>query len=237
MASEPDYFDGIRFDREWEEEDWERFFDAQDRLSSDLRRKVGSPPERPSADPALTFRGVLRQFGMDPDNPEASPRPFALDQVVGPDGAVGLPFWHPGADHERLPLYLQAAEFHRQSAEFVEIRFAKMLAKTYKSASYRQFQKVLPEIEDRARAIPRLIALGHRVGYDPFGAKGNIVRCRRALEHAESCVSLLSRLPRRHMDRDLYQRFFADGIRLRNGLLDWILLLRTRFAARSNRRP
>jgi hypothetical protein len=37
------------------------------------------------------------------------------------------------------------------------------------------------------------------------------------------------------MDRALYQRLFADSVRLRNGLLDWILLLRTRFAARSSR--
>jgi len=35
MAPNPDYFDGINFDRHWEEEDWERFFDAQDRLTSD----------------------------------------------------------------------------------------------------------------------------------------------------------------------------------------------------------
>jgi hypothetical protein len=235
MAREFDYFDGINFDRVWEEEDWERFFEAQDRLISDRRRRVGMPSERPSVDPGLSFRRVLHQFGMDPDNPESPPRPFALDQVLGPDGAVGLPFWHPGADPERLPLFLQAAEFSRQMSEMVEVRFAKMLAKVYKSLSHKQFQKLLPEAEKRARAIPRLVALGHRAGYDPFGAKGNIVRCRQGWVSAEACVSLLSRLPRRHMDRVLYQKIFADCVRLRNGLMDWILLLRTRFAARSSR--
>lgn len=235
MAPGQDYFDGINFDRQWEEEDWERFFDAQDRLTSDRRRRVGNPPERPSTDPGLSFRRVLHQFGMDPDNPESPPRPFALDHVLGPDGSAGLPFWHPSADPERLPLFLQAAEFFRLMSEVVELRYAKMLAKTYKSASHRQFQRLLPEIENHARAIPRLVALGHRTGYDPFGAKGNIVRCRRGLEKAEACVSLLSRLPQRHMDRALYRRLFSDSVRLRNSLMDWILLLRTRFAARSSR--
>ena len=178
MAPGSDYFDGINFDRHWEEEDWERFFDAQDRLTSDRRRRVGHPPERPSTDPGLSFRRVMHQFGMDPDNPESPPRPFALDHVLGPDGAAGLPFWHPSADPERLPLFLQAAEYFRQVSELVEIRYAKMLSKTYKSASHRQFQKLLPEIEDQARAIPRLVALGHRTGYDPFGAKEMCIRDR-----------------------------------------------------------
>jgi hypothetical protein len=95
MALGPDYFDGINFDRHWEEEDWERFFDAQDRLTSDRRRRVGNPSERPSVDPGLSFRRVMHQFGMDPDNPESPPRPFALDHVLGPDGAAGLPFGIP----------------------------------------------------------------------------------------------------------------------------------------------
>jgi hypothetical protein len=150
-------------------------------------------------------------------------------------GPSACPSGIPGLIPERLPLFLQAAEFSRQMSEMVEVRFAKMLAKVYKSLSHKQFQKLLPEAEKRARAIPRLVALGHRAGYDPFGAKGNIVRCRQGWVSAEACVSLLSRLPRRHMDRVLYQKIFADCVRLRNGLMDWILLLRTRFAARSSR--
>lgn len=229
-----DDFDGIDFGGRWDEDDWERFFEAQDRLSFD-RRRVGAGPERPGLDPSLSFRRVLRSFGMDPDNPESPPRPFSLDRALGPDGARGLPFWHPGADPERLPLFLAAAEYSRKIEVLVQVRYANQLAKTYKSLSHRQFQKGLGELEDNALAIPRLVALGHRVGYDPFGVNGNIVRCRRGLSHAENCVSILSRIPQRHMDRTLYKSLFAESVRLRNDLLSWIHLLRTRFAARSGR--
>jgi hypothetical protein len=134
-----------------------------------------------------------------------------------------------------LPLFLAAGEFSRKIEELVQVRYANLLAKTYKSLSHRQFQKGLGELDDNARPIPRFIALGHRVGYDPFGVNGNIVRCRRGLRHAENCVSILSRIPQRHMDRLLYKSLFAEGVRLRNDLMNWIHLLRTRFAARSGR--
>jgi hypothetical protein len=78
-----DDFEHINFGGRWNEDDWERFFEAQDRLSYD-RRRVGAPPERPGLDPSLSFRRVLRSFGMDPDNPESllarfrSTKPWAL---------------------------------------------------------------------------------------------------------------------------------------------------------------
>jgi hypothetical protein len=234
MSDPSDEFDGIDFDRPWDEGDWERFFDAQDRLA--LGRPVGAAPQRPGADPGLSFRRVLRQFGMDPDNPEAEPRSFFLAEPAAPVGGK-FPFWRAGADHERLPIYLQARDFAARSADLVERRFAKLMGKTYASVSHRNFQRGLAALDDQARPIPRLIALGHRVGYDPFGAVGNIVRCRQALERAEACVSLLSRLPRRHMERPLYNALFGESARLRNALLEWIHLLQNRFAARTRRRP
>jgi|GEM_PF-2853029 len=226
-----DDFQKINFDRPWSEEDWERFFQAQDRLTANRRRRTRTVPRETGGVSELAFRNVLHRFGMDPDNPDAEPRPFSLTESLDDVGSNRFPFWRDGADHERLPLYLRSREFVRAVDDLVDRRFAAQMAKTYKNPSHRLFQKTLRELDLNSRAIPRLIALGHRVGYDPFGVVGNIVRCRKALERAELCVSTLSRLPRRHLDPSLFKSLFTNAVRLRNDLSGWILMLRTRFAS------
>jgi hypothetical protein len=232
-----DYFKGINFDKSWEEEDWEKFFDAQERLIRDYHW-VGTPPERPAADPSLSFRQVLRRFGMDPDSPNTPPRSFHYtgeEPSEEPHTPPGLKFWQQGADHESLPIYCQAKCYAYRVVLLIDARFSKFLAKTYKSRSHQEFQKALAEWRRVAQAIPRLVAEGHRLGYDPTGVKGNIVFCRRALARTDACVGLLSKIPVRHWSRPDHQRFTQETLRLRNALHQWIDLLRERFAPRSSR--
>ncbi len=231
------YFKNINFDKSWEEEDWERFFEAQDRLTKDYRWISGGPA-RPGSDPALSFRQVLQRFGMDPDGPDIPPRPFAYkpgEPSEEPLTPPGLKYWQEGADHESLPVYCQAKCYAFRVTLLAEARFAKTMGRTYKSRSHQDFQKSMAEWVRQAQLLPRFLAAAHRLGYDPHGVKGNIVRCRRALEHADACVGLLSHLARRPMTRADYQRVSQETLRLRNALLVWIDLLRTRFASRRSR--
>jgi hypothetical protein len=184
---------------------------------------------------ACRFGGCFGRLAWIPTTPNPRPVRFRWIARWARTAPGAFRFGIPARTRNGCPSFLAAAEYSRKIEVLVQVRYANLLAKTYKSLSHRQFQKGLGELEDNALAIPRLVALGHRVGYDPFGVNGNIVRCRRGLSHAENCVSILSRIPQRHMDRTLYKSLFAESVRLRNDLLSWIHLLRTRFAARSGR--
>lgn len=226
-----EYFKGINFNKSWEEEDWERFFAAQDRFSRD-RHGLSSPAPRPGTDPTYSFRGVLERFGMDADNPTAPPRPFHFSGEPAEEAiqAPRFPFWREGADHETLPIYCQARFYAHRVSVFLEARFSKVLRSSYKSPAYQDLQKALMEWSWLSQSIPRLLVAAHGLGYDAHGVKGNIVRCRRALTRADDCVAVLSKISRRSLTLEGHRRFSQETLKLRNGLRDWIDLLRDRFA-------
>jgi hypothetical protein len=224
MGAADDYFKGIDFDKAWEEEDWERFFDAQDRLSRELR--VDPPSPRTTKHPGLGFREVLRRFGMDPDNPGAAPHDFEAParKAAGPRR-----FWEEGVEAEALPAFIHARVYAHAVRSLLERRFRDILFKTYKSKTHILLQKILLNLEPHAAAIPAQLAAGHALGYRPDRVKGNIVRCRRALAHADECLGLATRLPRRFLPTAEYKCLVQDTARLRNTLIDWIDVLRHRF--------
>src|SRR5262245_29750070 len=128
-----EYFKDINFEKEWDEQDWERFFQAQDQLSreSPARRR----PVRPSED-GLSFRRVLRHFGMDPENPGAEPAEFSA-AVMEPDVfPTRLKFWEEGAEFESLPIYCQAKCFAYRVILACDRHFAGIASKKYKSRSF-----------------------------------------------------------------------------------------------------
>lgn len=232
-----DEFKRINFQKDWEEEDWERFFDAQDQLARE-RRPGRAGPVRDGGDPALAFGRVLRRFGMDPDNPDNPPQPFAYTRVEPSELPLDLPgikFWQDGADQETLPVYCQAKCYAWRAAWLVESRFPRLFNRVYKSRSHQDLQKGLDQLLREAPEVPRQVAAGHRLGYAPSGVKGNIVRCRRALETTDRLIGILSRLPRRHFPQTAYEKIWQDTVRLRAALIAWIDLLRARFASRRSR--
>jgi len=219
-----DYFKHIDFDKAWDEEDWERFFLAQDRLLKDSR-----PGARALAakDPSLSFRWVMRQFGMDPDDPTAVPADFATaedeeSRVHSEDASL----------HD-LPIYLAAKSFVHRFFRFCDFNYGKALNKAYKSKAHRERQEILLGMMLHAAEIHKNVAAGHELGYAADAVKGNIARCKRALGRVDQCLGLLSRLPAKRLPAGEHARLFKETVRLRNGLLHWINYLRRRFTTRA----
>jgi hypothetical protein len=225
MDKRRDYFKKIDFDKPWDEEDWERFFRAQEQL---VREPSGPSFGLPSRKPGLSFRDVLRRFGMDPDNPGALPAEF--DPLAEPEPSLARPFWQEDAELESLPIYCQAKRYAARVLLLCDRHFVKLLNKPYKSAIHRRCQAILRELIERAADVPRDVACGHHLGYGRDGVKGNIARCKRALAHADACVGLVTRFPRRKFPAGEYGRLVKDTFRLRHDLAGWIAFLRRRFS-------
>jgi hypothetical protein len=225
-----EYFKDIDFEKPWKEDDWDRFFEAQDRLFRDVHVFVPSAPERPGVDPALGFRRVLRQFGMDPDDPAGAASRTATG-TVDPVEHPRLRFWEEGAEYEALPIYCQARNYAHRVIRLTEHRFADALRKTYRSAVHKKFQCLLRDWSFHARQAPRLVAAGHGLGYDADGVRGNMARCRMALAHVDACVGLVSRFPQRQLGPQELRQISRETLLLRQELLTWLGTLRVRFAA------
>jgi hypothetical protein len=223
-----DHFKDIDFEKPWEEEDWERFFDAQERLAHELR--VGPAPDpRARLHPGLGFREVLRRFGMDPDNPAEPPRDFEPPPAA-PAGKRR--FWEEGVEAEALPAFCHARLYAHAVRSLIERRFRDVMFKSYKSKAHLYLQNLLGVLERRSAAIPAQLAAGHALGYRADRVKGNIVRCRRALALADECLGLATRFPRRFLSPTEYKCLAQDTVRLRNALQEWVHLLRERFTRR-----
>ncbi|HRY28913.1 MAG TPA: hypothetical protein P5079_02625 [Elusimicrobiota bacterium] len=226
MESNRNCFESINFNKKWDEEDWERFFSAQDEFVRQVRPGRAYARGR-TVDPSLSFRNVMRRFGMDPDGvfaPEASFEPPAGPSTEPPLWKSRLSLEE--AEVDALPIYIRAKSFVGVVASLWERRFQKMMAKTYKSRLHRLCQALLEDIRHHARRIPHNVAEGHYVGYGAAAVKGNIARCRRALTHADACVGFVSRLPRRFMSAEEYHLLFRETLGLRNDLMAWIFFLR-----------
>jgi hypothetical protein len=224
MARSEDFFKDVNFAAPWGEEDWRRFFDAQEKLRRSLF--VHRPRALPSADPDLAFRKVLRDFHIDPDNPGMD---FSTLEAA-PSAPTLLRYWEEGAEVESLPLYGQALVFLTEVNGVFHRRFPGIARRTYKSPSLRLLQQLVDRLPHHAAQIPRRLSAAHGMGYGPEGVVGNIVRCREALSHAETCLGMMTRFPQRRLPLAEYRRLLSMALRLRNDMMDWIASLRGRFA-------
>ncbi len=227
MDEKHPYFRKVNFNKKvWNEADWERFFEAQDLFSRD-----GGPSGSASSRSALSFQAVMKRFGMDPSNPRAAPEEFDLS--ADPDNGGAAPahqaFWKDGAEAEGLPIYGQAKAFAWRVVVLWERHFHRMLRRPYRSPGHRRLQALLKDIRSHAVQAPGHVAAGHDLGYESDGVWGNIVRCKKALSHADACLGLLSRFPSRRLPAGEFQRLFREALHLRNGLFGWIVFLRKRF--------
>jgi hypothetical protein len=225
MSDSDRHFKGIDFGKEWTEEDWERFFRAQERLMSE--RQASSKGKGGYSASELSFREVLRRFGIDPDGGRGPAEPLLPAEADAPvlPGSHRA-FWEDEAEAESLPLYVESQTYVVTLHRFIRERFRNALRKTFKSPRHRYFQTALKRLRAHALEIPRNVAAGHALGYGPEGIKGNIARLRRALYHADASVGLLSRVNRSFMSREDFRVLFAPAVRMRNALLGWIAFLR-----------
>lgn len=223
MSGQNDYFKDIDFDKSWDEDDWERFFQAQDNLVRDMEKKSRRRSARPRAGTGLAFRDVLRGFGMDPDGGETEPAPDAWEA-----SGSRREFWEEGAEVESLPIYCEAKCFAYRVLLMFDRHFPDIVTKKYKSRVHQRLQAIVGELQYHAGQTAKNVAGGHGLGYGD-AVKGNIVRCKRALSHADVCLGLVTRFPARRLPPEEYRRLFKDTARLRNDLMEWISFLRSRF--------
>jgi hypothetical protein len=233
MSQYGDSFKDIDFDKPWEEEDWERFFEAQDRMVREAEARLFRSRNRPAAADSLAFREVLRRFGMDPDRPlsdDEDPSPESAERELASDPSAGASsdFSRDGVNLQTLPVYCDARRFAARVILLCERRFLRMMNKIYRSESHRRVQSLLVEWSRLVVQVPGTIASGHGLGYSPDVIKGNIVRCRKALSLADESLGKLSRIPSRRFSPGEYRSLFRENARLRNALNDWISVLRRR---------
>lgn len=225
-----DSFKKINFDKNWDEDDWETFFQAQDQLVKEVRPGAVSTLSARSPDPVLSFRQVLRRFGMDPDNPAAPPSHFK-SEAPAPKAA----FWEEGVAVDTLAIFNHAREYATRFAYFCNKNYGKSMRKIYKSPAHLERRRLLNRILAQAPEISRNIAAGHDIGYSPDAVRGNIARCKRALGHADACLGLVSRLKPRRLPPGEHARLFRETLHLRNQLAEWISFLRERFVPKNAR--
>ncbi len=231
MTPREDYFKHIDFDKDWDESDWEKFFSAQERFSVDLKRQTWLSRFRDASGSGLSFRHVMRRFGMDPDNPAGGPSDFFVPRKLAdaPGTSGSFRFWEDGADIESVPVYCESACAAYHVLMLCEHRFHRMLSKKYKSRSHQQFQRGLMELRYHLTEAPRYIAAGHGLGYKTDMVKGNIVHCRKSLGHVNAGLGLLTRMPRNFFSLKEYRDLFKCVLALRNHLMEWVSFLRGYF--------
>ncbi len=221
MDPQKNYFKDIDFDKPWEEEDWERFFQAQEQLLSETRSAY--PRYTSAKDATLDFRYVLRRFGMDP---ETVREPAAPPETADEAGD----YWKDGAAPDTLPVFTQASRLLQRAQQLFERRLAKKLSKRFKSQKHKIWQETANIFRIHIGQVPLELAAGHALGYETFGVKGNIARNRRALARLDACLGALSRSPANIYPENEHSRLFRETLRLRNNVAEWIHFLRERFA-------
>lgn len=222
MGDAKDYFKHLDFNREWEEEDWEKYFEAQERLVQEVYWVF--PRVRSSADSGLGFRQVLRRFGLDPDRLGFTP----VEHI--PTSLQAQPFWVEGAEVDQVPVYASTRSFAHAVMALCSARFKNLEKKIYRLAALQQHQKRVRDLRWHATRAPGHLTAGHALGYGRSGIKGNIVQCRQALAQVDACLGLLSRLDKRLLPLKDQQPLFKQGVRLRNHLLTWVHFLRHHFS-------
>ncbi len=229
------FFGKIDFNKPWDEADWEKFFLAQDayRLSrqAEVRKKPMSKVKFVGPDEVAAFEPILREYGV-------SGIPSVFHQINGlPFYGDGNPeedyhpattedphYWGEGAPLTTVLIYRDCCRFAICTSQEIDRHLRR------RDASYRKkFSAEFESLRFHANWVAINIAQGHQVGYAEERIRGNIAKCRRAIRHAEICVSLLNRVSARTKSQRLRRDLFSFAAQLRNGLADWVEELKLRF--------
>jgi hypothetical protein len=229
------YFNRINFNKTWNENDWEKFFIAQDdyRLSvqnQDIRKKPVSKIKFEGTDEVAAFDPILRAYGFGSalnilqelqnisfrgdKNPEEEYQPPTDEDPH---------YWVEGAPLASVLIYRDCCRFAICASQELD-RHLKSRDKNYRH----KFSAELESLRFQANWIAINVAEGHRLGYSEDRIQGNIAKVRRALNHAEVCIGLLGKLSKRTKSKRLRYELFSFAAQLRNGLFDWMDELRLR---------
>lgn len=230
-----EFFSKIDFNKSWDEEDWEKFFQAQDayrlsRQTAEISKKPMSRIKFVDADEVTAFDPVIRAYGamaFPMVFQELRSTPFSGDTNPEtdyyPTSQENPHYWGEGAPLASVLIYRDCCRFAISTAQEVE-RYLKRRDALYR----RKFGAEFETLRFHANWIAINIAQGHRIGYSDERIRGNIAKARRALAHAETCLGLLGRVSRRTKSARLRKELFSFAVQLRNGLFEWIDELRSR---------
>jgi hypothetical protein len=230
-----EFFKKIDFNKPWDENDWEKFFKAQDdyRLTSRIHEIHNPPASRIKfigTDEVAAFEPVVRSYGFGHD-------PAVVRELHGvPFEGDGNPehdyhpatdedphYWGEGAPLTTVLIYRDCCRFAICTAQEID-RHLKRHDLSYR----RKFSPELEALRFHANWIAINVAQGHRIGYAPERIRGNVAKCLRAIRHADVCVGLLTKVSKRTKSLRLRRELFSFGIQLRNGLFSWVDELRAR---------
>jgi hypothetical protein len=233
--SKKKFFDRINFNKRWNEDDWEKYFQAQDEYR--LAAQVAAPPTAPLArikytgsDEVVAFEPVRQAYGMSGVPSvvyEIQGQPFEGDQNPADDYHPATDedphYWKEGAPLATVLIYRDCCRF----AICTHLEVEKYLKR--KDAAYRRkYSAEFEALRFHANWVAINIAHGHVIGYSEERIRGNIAKCRRAIKHADLCVSLLSRISMRTKSVRLRKELFSFAAQLRNALFTWVDELRVK---------
>ena len=158
------------FTREWSEDDWELYFDEQDRqyqVSDEEHDPNGHPGECP-----------LDAAGADSESP-----PLPADGAPSDD-----PLHEDWLERElnEIPAWRAAVEFGNYAYDYV--------APICHGQEGGPREYVLRTLCHESYLVQDYIAAGHEIGYDEETLCGNIALCRRAVSALARCAQCLERV-------------------------------------------
>jgi hypothetical protein len=230
------YFSQIDFNKSWDENDWEKFFQAQDayRLSSqdiDIRKKPLAKIKFEGSDEVIAFEPIVRAYGAEPGPSvfhELNGVPFYGDG--NPEGDYHPAtdedphYWGEGAPLTTVLIYRDCCRFAICTSQEIDRHLRQ------RDFSYRKKHSAeLESLRFHAHWVAINLAQGHKLGYSEDRIRGNIAKCVRAIRHADVCIGLISKVSTRTKSLRLRRELFSFSVQLRNGLFAWVDELRARF--------
>ncbi len=230
-----EFFRKIDFNKTWDEADWEKFFQAQDdyRVShqnKEVRKKPMSKIKFVGPDEVKAFEPIIREYGVAAGPSvvqQLNGQPFYGDanpeQDYHPATNEDPHYWGEGAPLATVLIYRDCCRFAICTSQEID-RYLKLKDLTYR----KKFSAEFESLRFHANWIAINVGQGHTIGYSEERIRGNIAKVQRALNHADVCMGLLSRISLRTKSLRLRRELFSFAVQLRNGLFHWIDELRAR---------
>jgi len=232
-----EFFKGINFNKSWGENDWEKFFQAQDAYrfsvqSQEIRKKPLPRIKFDGRDEVAAFEPVIREYlqsNLPPIIPELHSRKFYEDDHPEADYYPSAceedtHYWTEGAPLTTVLIYRDACRF----AICVAMEIDKFL-KRRAPAIRRKLNSRIELLRFHSYWVAINVAEGHRIGYSRDRIRGNIGKNLRAIKHADAAIGLISRLSPRTRVNSFRRELFAFAFQLRKALYEWVDDLRLRF--------
>ncbi|MCG3204507.1 MAG: hypothetical protein KCHDKBKB_01222 [Elusimicrobia bacterium] len=229
------FFTNIDFNKSWDVEDWEKFFQAQDdyRVScqnQEIRKKPMAKIKFVGPDEVKAFEPLIHEYGVTTAPSivgQIHGEPFVGDQCPEADYHPATNedphYWGEGAPLSTVLIYRDCCRFAICTSQEID-RYLKFKDLAYRKKHGAEFES----LRFHANWIAINIAQGHTIGYSEERVRGNIAKVIRALKHADICMGLLSRVSLRTKSVRLREDLFSFAVQLRNGLFHWCDELKAR---------